>query len=386
MGVLGVDLSVPGRSEMHMRRSEKWAAEDDDVLSLTVAEMDFPIAAPIRKAVQEAVARSDLGYATAATPRLLAALTGFAERRLRWAIDSEQVTVVPDVMAGLVEFCRLLVEPGSAVAFASPAYPPFFVELRAARRRLISVDLDSAGRIDLESLDRALAQGARVLVLANPHNPTGRVLPRAELQEIADRCASAHAWVLADEIHAPLVLPGAAHTPWLEVSDTARGCGIAFTSASKAFNLAALKMAFAVTAGGAARDVLARLAPQEDHASVLGAIAAEVAFREGDQWLDAVIEQLDRNRAQLTDDLAERLPEVRWTPPQATYLAWLDCRGLSLGDEPAGAFLRQGRVALSRGLDYGPEGAGHVRLNFATSTEHLSEAVLRMIATVSRSA
>ena len=115
-------------------------------------------------------------------------------------------------------------------------------------------------------------------------------------------------------------------------------------------------------------------------------LAAEAAFREGDQWLDAVVAQQDRNRTQLAGDLANRLPNVRWTPPQATYLAWLDCRRLGLGDEPAAAFPRHGRVALGRGLDYGREGAGHVRLNFATSPAHLSEAVRRMAATVSGSA
>ena len=379
------DLKVPGLSQMHARRSEKWAVEDDDVLSLTVAEMDFPVAASIREAVQDAVAGSDLGYATPVTPELSAALAGFAKRRLRWAIDPEQVTVVPDVMVGLVELCRLLVEPGAAVAFASPAYPPFFVELREAQRRLVTIGLDPTGRVDLDALDRALAQGTRALVLANPHNPTGRVLALTELQAIAERCASAHAWVLADEIHAPLVLPGATHNPWLEVSDAARACGVAFTSASKAFNLAALKTAFAVTAGDAPRDAVGRLGPQHDHASVLGAIATEIAFRECDEWLDTVIGQLDRNRAQLARELADRLPEVRWAPPEATYLAWLDCRRLSLGDDPAAAFLRDGRVALGRGLDFGPEGAGHVRLNFATSPAHLSDATGRMVTAISRS-
>ncbi len=378
MGCSRVDLSVPGVAELHARRSEKWAVEDEDVLSLTVAEMDFPVAAAIRRAVQDAVGRSDLGYATPTNPTLSAALAEFAARRLGWVVDPEQVTVVPDVMVGLVELCRLLVEPGAAVAFASPAYPPFFVELRESRRRVITVGLDPSGSIDLEALDDALAQGARAFVLSNPHNPTGRVIPFDELEAIAQRCVSVGAWVLADEIHAPLVLPGAAHTPWLEVSDAARACGISLTSASKAFNLAALKTAFVVTAGEAARDALRRLGPQHDHASVLGGIASEVAFREGDDWLDAVIEQLDRNRTQLADELARHLPKVRWTPPAATYLAWLDCTRLSLGDEPASAFLQHGRVALSRGLDYGPEGAGHVRLNFATSPDHLSEAIRRM--------
>jgi cysteine-S-conjugate beta-lyase len=380
----GVDLTVPGLSELHARRSEKWAVHDADVLSLTVAEMDFPVAAPVREALQDAVGRSDLGYATRVTARLSEALAQFAQRRLGWSIDPEQVTIMPDVMVGLAELCRVLVGPGEAVAFASPAYPPFFEELDEAQRRLITVRVGSRGQIDLDALDAALAQRTRVLVLANPHNPTGCVPSRDELQAIAERCASARAWVLADEIHAPLVLPGATHTPWLEVSDAARACGIALTSASKAFNLAALKTAFIVTADTAPRDVVGRLGPQQDHASVLGEIAAEVAFREGDQWLDQLIAQLDHNRAHLAHELADRLSGIQWTPPQATYLAWLDCRPLSLGDEPAAVFLRRGRVALGRGLDYGPEGAGHVRLNFATSPDHITEAVTRMARTVSR--
>lgn len=379
-----VDLTVPGVFELHARRSEKWAAQDGDVLSLTVAEMDFPVAAPICEAVQDLVGRSDLGYATPATRGLSQALAGFAARRLGWSVDPEQVTVVPDVMVGLVELCRILVGPGEAVAFASPAYPPFFAELREAQRRLITVGLVSSGQIDLGALDAALAQGTRVLVLANPHNPTGRVLDRGELRAIAERCASAHTWVLADEIHAALVLPGATHTSWLEVSDAARACGIALTSASKAFNLAALKTAFVVTAERAPRDAVKRIGPQHDHASVLGEIAAEVAFREGDQWLDQVIAQLDHNRAQLAGELTTRLPAIHCKPPQATYLAWLDCRRLSLGDEPATVFLRHGRVALGRGLDYGPQGAGHVRLNFATSPDHLSDAISRMVTTIAR--
>lgn len=380
----GVDLTVPGLSELHARRSEKWAVHDADVLSLTVAEMDFPVAAPIREALQDAVDRSDLGYATRVTAGLSEALAQFAERRLGWRIDPEQVTIMPDVMVGLVELCRVLVGPGQAVAFASPAYPPFFEELHDAQRRLITVRVGSRGQIDLDALDAALAQGTRVLVLANPHNPTGCVPSRDELQAIAERCARAGAWVLADEIHAPLVLPGATHTPWLEVSDAARACGIALTSASKAFNLAALKTAFIVTADAAPRDVVGRLGPQHDHASVLGEIGAEVAFREGDQWLDQLIAQLDHNRAHLAHELAVCLSDIQWTPPQATYLAWLDCRSLSFGDEPAAVFLRRGRVALGRGLDYGPEGAGHLRLNFATSPDHITEAITRMARSVSR--
>ena len=134
---------------------------------------------------------------------------------------------------------------------------------------------------------------------------------RDELALLAERCAAAETWVLADEIHAPLVLPGAEHGPWLEVSDAAREYGIALTSASKAFNLAALKTAFIITAGDKGREIVKRLSAQHEHASLLGTIAAEVAFTEGDAWLDAVIAQLHYNRTRLAADLAAKLPEIR---------------------------------------------------------------------------
>jgi cystathionine beta-lyase len=384
MAETAVDLTVPSLAHLHRRRSEKWALYDEDVLSLTVAEMDFPIADPIREALLAAIGRSDLGYALPRAPALTEALVGFAGRRLDWAVDPEQVTVVPDVMVGLIELCRAIAAPGEAIAFAAPAYPPFFAELQGAGFRVFTVDLDGQGKIDAEALDGVLSRGVAAFVLSNPHNPTGHVATRDELALLADRCAAAETWVLADEIHAPLVLPGADHIPWLEISDAAREYGIALTSASKAFNLAALKTAFIVTAADRTCEIVKRLNAQHDHASLLGTIAAEIAFTDGDIWLDAVLGQLQVNRTRLAADLAAQLPEVRWSPPQATYLAWLDCTRLGLGDEPASAFLTRGRVALGSGLDFGQPGSGHVRLNYATSPEHLGDAVRRMARTLQR--
>jgi cysteine-S-conjugate beta-lyase len=375
---VAIDLTVPGLGELRRRRSEKWSLHPPGVLSATVAEMDFPIAEPIARVLHEAIDRSDLGYAVAAGAPLREAFAAFAARRLAWTVDPAQVSIVPDVMLGLLELCRAIAEPGEPIAFASPAYPPFFAELPRDGVRLTQVHLLDDGRLDLDSLDRALAAGVRALVLSSPHNPTGHVLNRDELDAVARRCAERDVWVLADEIHAPLTLPGATFTPWLEVSDAARRVGVALTSASKAFNLAGLKSALVVTAHGRARDLVAGIGAQHEHSGLLGALAAEAAFEHGDEWLDAVLAQLDANRSWLASELPALLPGIAWRPPQATYLAWLDCTGLGLGDEPADAFLRRGRVALSRGLDYGPEGAGHVRLNFGTGPAQLDEALTRM--------
>ena len=369
---------MPALATLYERRSETWSGSEPDVLPSTVAEMDFPLAPEIAAALHAAVDRHDLGYTAPIAAETGAAFAAFARRRLHWMVDPEQVTLVPDVMAGLIELCRILIEPGAQVAFFTPAYPPFFAELPQARVELVQLPLDPAGAIDLEGLEAALAGGVRVLVLANPHNPTGQIVPRLVLEQIADLCVTYGAWVLADEIHAPLVLDGAMHTPWLEVSEAARNCGVALTSASKAFNVAGLKAALVVTASDRARDAVRRLPLMTDRVGILGIIAAEAAFTAGDRWLDAVQARLAANRKLLGQLLAAELPEVTWSPPEASYLAWLDCRALSLGDDPAVVFLRQGRVALSRGLDYGREGAGFVRLNFGTSPEHVTEAVQRM--------
>ncbi len=360
-----------------MRRSEKWANQRAGVLASTIAEMDFELAEPVLAALRAALDRHDLGYTPSRSPRLAAAFAGFAGRRMGWAVDPEQVVPVTDVMIGVASLCRALTEPGDAVAFASPNYPPFLTELPREGLRLREVGLQPDGALDLDVLDRTLAGGARVLVLTSPHNPTGRVLPRTELETIAEICADHDAWVIADEIHAPLTLAGATFTPWLEVSDAARERGVSVTSASKAFNIPALKCALAITASGRSCDALRRLGDPSDHVGLLGVVAAEAAFTEGDPWLDALLTQLDSNRSLLSEKLTAQLPKVGWTPPQASFIAWLDCRGLGLGDDPAAAFLRHG-VALSPGLAYGSPGAGFARLNFGTSPELINEIVRRM--------
>ena len=162
-------------------------------------------------------------------------------------------------MVGLVELSRVLVGGEQALAFVTPAYPPFFAALPHAVGRLEHLAVAEDGAVDLAALARSIESGTRVVILTNPHNPTGRVLPRSELEGIAEVCAERDVCVLADEIHAPLVLPGAQHTPWLEVSDAARSCGVALTSASKAFNVAGLKAALLVTSSDRMRSVVARL-------------------------------------------------------------------------------------------------------------------------------
>lgn len=253
--------------------------------------------------------------------------------------------------------------------------------------------MQGTGRGTLDALGTALAAArARsvraALLLCNPHNPTGAAHTRAELEAVAAAAARHQVRVISDEIHAPLVLPGARFTPYLSVNGAEDA--FALISASKAWNLAGLKGALLI-AGPAAAD-LRRLPEEVSHGpSHLGVIAHTAAFRHGQPWLTSLLAGLAANRDLLGEPLATHLPQVRHTPPEATYLAWLDCRAVGPHDPHAAEthvvsdlagsarmFLHHARVALSSGHVFGHGGAGFARLNFATSPAILTQAIHRM--------
>ncbi|MFG2530292.1 MalY/PatB family protein [Streptomyces sp. NPDC048516] len=365
---------------LRRRTSMKWRTYPDDVLPLWVAEMDVPLAEPVAAAITDAVALGDTGYP--AGTAYARALAGFARRRWGWdGLVVERTAIVPDVMLGIVEVLKLLTGPGDPVVVNCPVYPPFYQFVTHMDRRVVEAPLGADLRIDFAALEgafrHAVAEGGRAAyLLCSPHNPTGTVHGAGELSAVAALAGRYGVRVVADEIHAPVVSPDAGFVPYLSVPGAESG--LSLMSASKAWNLAGLKAALAL-AGPAAADDLARIPEEVSHGpSHLGIIAHTAALRDGGDWLDAVLRGLDDNRRLLDGLLAEQLPAVRYRPAAGTYLAWLDCRPLGLGDDPAAVFLARGRVALSPGAGFGTGGAGHVRLNLATSPELLTEAVRRM--------
>lgn len=373
-------LSLP---ELRQRTSAKWAVHPPDVLPLRVAEMDCSPPEPVTDALRTALDRGDTGYASGG-PGYAEAADAFAREHWGRPIRPERTSLVADVMAGVVELLKLLTDPGDAVVVNPPVYAPFYAFAGHLGRRVIEAPLTAGHRIDFATLETAFraatAGGARraAHLLCSPHNPTGTVHTAEELAAVA-RLAHGHGVrVIADEIHAPLVPAGGHHVPYLSVPGGEDGFSV--LSASKSWNLAGLKAAL-VVAGPAASAELARLPDEVSHGpSHLGVLAHSAAFRHGGPWLTALLRGLDDNRALLGELLARHLPGIRWNPPAGTYFAWLDCRALGLGDDPAEVFLRRGRVAVVSGPAFGTGGAGHVRLNFATSPEVLEEAVRRMAA------
>jgi cysteine-S-conjugate beta-lyase len=380
--------------QLRARTSMKWRAYPADVLPLWVAEMDVPLAPPVASALHAAIDAGDTGYPAGDGYAL--AVRDYAARHWDWHdLDPGRTAVVPDVMMGIAETLRLVTTPGDPVVVCAPVYPPFYAFTRSAGRAVIEAPLGPGGRLDLDALEGALATarartGRAALLLSNPHNPTGTAHTRAELEAVAAAAARHQVRVISDEIHAPLVLPGARFTPYLSVDGA--GDAFALMSASKAWNLAGLKAALLIAGPDAAAD-LRRLPEEVSHGpSHLGVIAHTAAFRDGQPWLTSLLAGLAANRDLLGELLAAHLPQVRYQPPEATYLAWLDCRALGLHDPdaatddhivsdlagPARMFLDRARVALSSGHVFGRGGAGFVRLNFATSPATLHEAIQRM--------
>jgi cysteine-S-conjugate beta-lyase len=363
----------PSIELLRRRRSSKWVTYPPDVLPAFVAEMDVDLAPPVRDALIEAIELGDVGYTERAG--LFEAFAAFAQRRLGYAPSPARMRVVPDVMAGIVEALRVLTEPGDGVVINPPVYGPFFDGIPESGRGIVEVPIADR-ELDLEALDAAFTAGARAFLISSPHNPTGRVFDRAQLEQVAELAARHDVLVIADEIHAPLTLPGAAHTSFAALGDSR---SVVLTSASKAFNLPGLKCAIAIAGSDAVHRELDRL-PEEVHyrASMLGVIGSQAALEHGDEWLDELLVAIDANRRRVTALLDEHLPGIVYRPPEASFLAWLDCRAFGLGDDPAAAFLERGRVALEPGLRFGEPGRGFARLNFGTSDELLGEAVKRM--------
>jgi cystathionine beta-lyase len=374
------ELPVDPVDVLRRRRSAKWQTYPADVLPLTVAEMDFALAAPVAETLREAVERSDAGYATAGSD-LGRALAGFAGRRWNWDLDPASVTAVTDVGVGVVELLRVLTRPGDAVVISPPVYPPFFDWIPEAGARLLEVPLacDADGwRLDLAALEAAFATHPAAYLLCNPHNPVGRVHTAGELTALVRLARIYRVAIVSDEIHAPLALPGATFVPLLTVPGAAE-VAVSVLSASKAWNLAGLKCAAVVTAAPRMAAVTDRFPPDTrwrlGHFGVLAAIAA---FTAGEPWLDQLLVTLDHRRVLLGDLLRQRLPMLAWHPPEATFLAWLDCTALGPDNQAQERFLEHGRVALEPGLRFGAAGCGYARLNFATSADILDQATARM--------
>ncbi len=364
--------------ELRATGSVKWTWAPPQVLPAWVAEMDVRPCPAVQRAVEDAVRRGAYGYpARDDCTGVPEATAGFLARRFGWQVDPARVVLVGDVMAGVRIVLDTLCEDAPVVV-PLPSYPPFLDIVPVTGRRLVTVPAttgdDGRATLDLGGIDAALAAGARTVLLSTPWNPLGRALTRGELEGLRDVALRHGARVVSDEIHAPLVLPGATHVPYLSLPGTA-GHGVAVVASSKAFNTPGLKCAQVVAGSDADLAALRAVPHVANHGTAsLGLVAARAAYEDGDAWLDGLLADLGARREQFGTLLAERLPHVRWTPPEATYLAWLDASATPDGD-PTDRAEAGGGVLLHAGRFFGPGYERHARVNLATSAERLERVV-----------
>lgn len=369
------------RDDDALRRRDnlKWATTEPDVLPAWVADMDADVPGVVVRRVQDLLTSGDVGYRDFDAPdALLAAFESRMAERFGWAPTPGLGRAFTDVIQAFQVTVELMTAPGDAIALHVPSYPLFLESLTAVGRRIVPIHWD-AGADELAASWRD--DGVRLVVVVNPHNPSGRMLTADELRPVADAAAALDLTVLADEIHADLALDGRRHVPFASLGPDVESRTVTVTSASKAFNLAGLHCAVAHVGDARLRERLDALPfAFLGGVSSTSRVATVAAWTEGGPWLDDLLDRLRVNRDAITDWASSAGVGVQ--PAQATYLAWLDFAGTPIAADPAGTILERGRVRLAPGPEFTAhtpvDSSTFARLNFGTSPERLSRILDRI--------
>lgn len=374
----------------------KWKRYDDDVLPCWVADMDLAPPQVAIDAIRAVVDRGDFGYNFAAAWQLGQAFSDWQDRAHGWKPDPDQVVVFSTVLHAIEVILWETTKEGDGVLVMTPIYPPFLDGIAGAGCVAVHYPLEGPGhQLTLEGLERAIAEakdaGSPVtsIVMCNPHNPTGRVFTRQELDAVAEVAEAHDLLVISDEVWSDLVhsgsgVAGPAHIPFASISDQAAARTVTVFGPSKSFNLAGMRVAVAHMGSEMAAKALDRMPPHSRGGiNVLGAEATLACWQSGHDWLAETKAHLTAQRDHLGQRLAAELPAVGYRVPEATYLAWLDFGPLELDEHPMKFFIEHGKVALSQGTPFGPLGEGFARLNFATTRTVLDEILDRMVTAVS---
>lgn len=361
--------------------SVKWKKYGDDIIPMWVADMDFPSAEPVNQALHQRVDHGIFGYGFA-SDELRAVIRERLERLYRWRIEDDDLLFSPGLVTGLNVAYQAYADPGDGVLVQPPVYFHFFKDA-AFHGRIVNdpplVERDDTYEIDFDRFEKSITDRTKLFVLCNPHNPVARVYTREELERLADICLRHRLIICSDEIHCDLLYPGYRHIPIAALSPDVAERTVTLMAPSKTYNLAGLQCGFVIMKNRALQETWKRIifgiVPQ---VNLMGYVAALAAFKHGQEWLEQVLVYLKDNRDFLSRYIRESLTGVRMFKMEATYLAWLDCRAAGIQGSPADFFLREARVGLNDGTEFGKGGQGFVRLNFACPRKTLREALDRM--------
>jgi cystathionine beta-lyase len=363
--------------------SIKWGVFDEDVLPLWIADMDFSSPPEVIDALKRRVEHGVFGYGLESST-LKDLLIERMDARYHWKISRDDILFIPGVISGFNVVSQAVVQPGQSILIQTPVYPPFFtVPQNAGAKSVfneIKLNVDGKYGVDLNTFEKSITADTRCFMLCNPHNPIGRVYTQEELSGMAEICLRHDVVICADEIHCDLVYSGHKHLPIASIDPEIAAHTVTLMAPSKTYNIPGLACSILICTNpelrqrieNARRGLLGWV-------NIMGMTAAEAAYRDGDLWLREVLGLLESNRDFLYDYLKKNIPQIKMVKPEATYLAWLDCRDLNLPLTPQKFFLERARVALNDGADFGEPGRGYVRLNFACSRYTLTIALERMV-------
>lgn len=360
----------------------KWTRYEENILPLWVADMDFKAPPAILKAIQDFTLTGDFGY-PGIFPELTSSTLSWLEKRHGWKVDEKDLVFLPGVVTGFNLAAFAVTNPGAGVVVQTPTYGPF---LRVANNHnLIQEtsplipDRDGYYQIDFDDLEEKISEKSRIFMLCNPQNPTGRVFDKDELTGIAEICLKNELIICSDEIHSDLVYSPNKHIPIASLSPEIAQNTITLIAPSKTFNIPGLKSSIAIIQNSelrrkfinARRDLVGWV-------NSLGQIATIAAYGSSEDWLDALIIYLSANRDYLYQNIHDHLPGMISSPPEGTYLAWLNLENYRLGFDPGKFLLANGNIAVNSGGWFGKSNLNYVRLNFACPRNTLENALLRV--------
>lgn len=365
-------VKLPDRRGTDSVKWGKYAGQD--ILPLWVADMDFPAPPPVIAAIQERVAHGVLGYPTP-WPSLVGSVLAHLQDQYGWQVESDWLVWLPGLVTGLNVACRS-VEGG--VLTATPVYPPFLSAPVLSERTVVKAPLGMhKGRweFDWDAMEQACTPTTELMLFCHPHNPVGRCWERKELEQLAEFAARHDLLICSDEIHCDLILDeGRQHIPFACLGPEVAARTVTLMAPSKTFNIPGLGCSFAIIPDAGLRRRFTRsMAGIVPHVNVLGLVACEAAYRQAGVWYEELLQVLRQNRDRVEAVVAD-LPGVNMTHVEATYLAWIDARGL--GEVNPAAYFESHGLGLSDGAEFGAP--GWVRLNFGCSPELLEVALDRL--------
>uniref|UniRef100_UPI003100F77B MalY/PatB family protein n=1 Tax=Neorhizobium sp. EC2-8 TaxID=3129230 RepID=UPI003100F77B len=374
---------------VHDRRgtgSSKWSKYSSDVLPMWVADMDFPAAPEIVEAIRDRLEHPMLGYGVAKDD-LRAQIVADMQAKYGWAVLPEEIVFLPGVEPGFNMALKAMLQPGDGVLVQSPVYRPMLNapgHWNLVRREAPLAPTDTGWVMDADAFETELIH-SKAFLLCNPQNPTGKVFTQAELETIAELCHKHDTLIISDEIHCDLLFDGRRHIPMATISEDAARRTITLMAASKTYNIAGLKTAFAIVKNKAMRETFAasRLG-MVDSVNILGLEATLAAFAKAGDWKARMLSYIEANRNYLSAEVERHFPEIRLIKSEGTFLAWLDCSALGLKPSPQSFFLEHGKVGFSSGLEFGEAYGQYIRVNFGCPRGLVADGIERMRSSLRR--